>query len=672
MRRARSGLVPLLAVGLCACGPVVATTPTPAGPVEIAPPAAPTAPAKVAGPDLSAVEEPADIVGFGRWRSPLTTVSNLASCSGVAPVVVEVNARAAVEEVLGDFIRGGVDVEKLSGVIALDAPLDVLVTLDPDERPRPPRVAFSLGLTSLDDARIAVDREGKMQETSPGMWRLRNTRGAACVIAASAGATSARLVCADREKTLAAVAPYLARSAPLLDLGGPDVHVEARIATLEKRYGMAFRKMLRVLPDSLSAELGTGNARFDGLLFESGVALQGEVSNLLADVQRVQVEAKSASSGTCLRATADLDLGTKTSWLAQTLTDRPDRSGPPPALYWRQPKDADLAFYGRGVDAAQFTGLIARMRSLLDASLNEAGMSSGDRKKITDLIALPYGKDTSTVVSHGAVGAAYPQAGTKDVEKKVIEAGFTRMMGWTVIGMDEGPATAKAQLKALVDAYKAAGVQATMKKAAGSEAKYLPTVKSQRAPASLGAGAEALEITFPNIEVPNPAGYGGPPRKQTTSFKVHLMLMSDADTTWIGFGADKSEVEKHLAATRSSAGDAGQLASRSDLGPLRDGKQMFAGFLSGAPFSQRMSSFITGLETVEPGGTPGYIQGLSQALTSLPNGAKTPLFLSTNVTPSPSSTRLSLAIDVQKGTFEDAKSLVLSAYSFFARMGIVP
>ena len=675
MRRARFGVVSLFFAGLFACEPTPVAAPPQPKPVEVAPPTEPTAAADAAGPDMSPVPEPADIVQIGRWRSPISTASNLASCAGVAPIIVEVNARMGVDMLLRQFIRGG-DTRKLAGLVALDAPLDLVTMLDPEERPRPPRFALAIGLTSLDGAKVAIEEQGKLSELVPGVWRVKGSRGASCAVAASAGATPARLVCADREKTLSALAPYLARTMPSLDLGGGDMHVEARVSVLEKRYGTSLRSTLRVLPDSFATEYGIGDQRFDRLLFESGVATADDAGKLIADVQRITVDARTERSGACLRATADIDFSGKTSWIAQTLTDRLDRSGPPPAIYWRQPKDSDLALYGRGVDAARFSAVITRLRELFDAALASEGVAAADRKKLTELIGLPYGKDTNTVVSHGAVNVPIPSAGGKDAEKKIVEAGFAGVMGWTLIGMDQGPDEMKKQLKATVDAFKLAGVQSKLKKEMGSDANMMPVVKSVAAPASLGAGSEALEITFPNIEVPQPRSARGaqkaPGKPPVMSLKLHVLLMADGDSTWLAIGAAKDELVKRLAEVKAGAGDKDQLASRAGLDPLRNGKQMLGGFLSGALAARKVSTFLTGVEAIEPGELGQQVLALPHGLNSLPNGGRTPIFLTVGGAPGATTTRLSLAVELQQGTFEDGRSLAMSAYGFFSRLGLLP
>lgn len=675
MRRTRIGVISLLCLSVSACGPAAPVTPEqPQAEVVTPGVVVPTA-TVTAGPDLSPVSEPADIVGIARWRSPIATASNLAACAGVAPIIVEVNARMGVDWMLREVLRGSIDTRKLAGLVALDAPVDVIVAVDPSELPRPLLRAVAVGLTSLDGAKIAIAGPGQEPpELSPGVWRIKGGRGGACAVAASVGATPARLVCAEREKTLEAMAPYLARTAPGLDLGGPDLHVEARVDVLRKRYGKAAERTLGALPGSIQAEYGLNSPVFDALLFEAAQAGQDDAVKLLGDLRRVTAEVKSERSGTCLHAKADIELSSKTSWVAGTLGDRLDRSGPPPAIYWRQPRDSELALYGRGVDPARFPVVLQKARDLFEAALaSENAGTAAERRKVAELIDLKLGKDTHSVLSHGPVNVALPEPTSKGAQPKALEATVARLMGWTLIGVDEGPAAMKKQLKAMVDAYKLPGLQAWMKKEAGSDAKSLPTVKAGTAPASLGAGVEALEITIPNLEAPPPLDGPRPKVPATMSLTFHMVMMPDGDTTWLAIGAVKDELVKRLAQVKKGADEKGQLASREGLDTLRTGKQMFGGFLSAAPLANKIVAYVQGEAVIDPRWTSADDQDLARSLGSLPNRGQTPLFVTTNGTAGAGgTTTLSLAVDVQQGTMQDAKSLVISSYSLFSKMGILP
>ena len=603
----------------------------------------------------------------------MATASNLASCAGVAPVLVEVNARMGVNLLLENVLRRSVDTRKIAGLVALDAPVDVIVTLDPGTKVRTPLRAISVGLTSLDGAKVAIAPEGKeAPEIAPGLWRVKGEQRWSCAIAASVGSTPARLVCAERDKTVEALAPYLARTLPSVDLGGPDVHMEARVDVLRKRYGASIQNSLRAAPGSFVTEYGSGLPKTDALLFDAATGVQEDVDRLFSDMHRITAELKSQRSGVCLRASADLDLSSTTSWLAQTFTDRADRSGPPPAIYWRQAKDSALALYGRGVDPARFTSVLAKTRAIVETGLAEGNFgTAAERKKIADVFNLPFGKDTNVVASHGSINVPLPDPAAKGGALKVADATFVRMVGWTLLGADEGPAAMKKQLKALVDAYKQGGVQSALKKELGArDAKMLPVIKAGSAPASLGAGAEALEITISNVEAPVPDEPGKP--TPTMTLKLHILVMGDGETSWMAIGASKDELVKRLLAAKHDADDKAQLSSRAGLESLKSGKQMAGGFLSAGLVGDKLGAFLQHMGTVEPGSLNADDVKLGQSLLSLPNRGATPILLTTNASANGASTRFSVALDVQQGTFEDTKALVISSYGFFSRMGLVP
>ncbi len=688
MRKSRFGAVSLLAVGLWGCVPAsVPETPQPGPAVTVAPAADVPTSSVAAGDALSPVAEPTDIIALARWRNPMATASNLASCAGVAPIIVEVNARMGVNLVLREFLQRSVDTRKIAALIALDAPVDAIATLDPGARVRNPLFAVAIGLTSLDGAKEAISTPGQEPaELAPGLWKSVGNRDVACAVAASAGATPARLVCAPQEKMLTALAPYLARTAPSVEMGGADLHMEGRVDVLRKRYGDNILKLWRAGAGAVKAEYQTGDKRFDGFLFDAATAGQEDVATLFGDVHRFTIEAKSEGRGTCLRATAAVDLSSRNSWIAQTLTERLDRSAPPPPIYWLQPKDSQVAFYGRGLDPARFSTVLSKARELVEAGLaTESFGSATDRKKVADLLVLPFGKDTNVVVSHGAVGVPIPDPAAKGGPMKVADAMFARVVGWTLVGADEGPAVMKKQLKALVDAYKLAGVQAGLKKGLGSrDAKMLPTVKSGAAPASLGAGAEAVEITIPNVEGPGPSEptmMDDPSAKVAPAkvkkppmmtLKIHLIVMGDGNSSWLGIGASKDELVKRLLAVKTGAAATEQLGARAGLDTLRNGKQMFGGFVAAGFFGDKVGAVYQGVTAVEPQYARPDDVKLAQSLASLPNRGMTPVILTGNGAVVGDATRLDLAMEMQQGTFEDAKSLVISSYGFFSRLGLVP
>src|SRR5580700_1911040 len=153
---------------------------------QIAAPVAPAAPAL----DLSPVAEPADILVVARWKNPNATLAGLGNCAGVPGQVVESSARMLVDKALEHAFRGGVDGKQIAEAVAMDTPVDLLVSLDQGRRGQPEVLfAFSVPLTSLDRVRPALEAAGSLVELAPGLWRVgvKEEGDLTCVIGPAAG-----------------------------------------------------------------------------------------------------------------------------------------------------------------------------------------------------------------------------------------------------------------------------------------------------------------------------------------------------------------------------------------------------------------------------------------------------------------------------------------------------
>jgi len=121
--------------------------------------------------------------------------------------------------------------------------------------------------------------------------------------------------------------------------------------------------------------------------------------------------------------------------------------------------------------------------------------------------------------------------------------------------------------------------------------------------------------------------------------------------TWFGFSADNAVLQKRIAAALAGAPEAGTIASRQDIAPLRREPSLYSGFIIYGSAVDR--SF--GL-TKRWGGS-GEADWLRSAITAAPNKLQTPiLLLGTGTTgPAPSS---SLELRFQRGSIEDLAALV--------------
>src|SRR5580700_3270497 len=100
-----SAVLSLLVAAPLACS----STPEPVTPTTTAPPVAtvagPTAPGSTSY-DLSPVAEPADVVGALTWKSPGASFGNLAACSGVPTQLSDTGAKALIELMVGEGLKG--------------------------------------------------------------------------------------------------------------------------------------------------------------------------------------------------------------------------------------------------------------------------------------------------------------------------------------------------------------------------------------------------------------------------------------------------------------------------------------------------------------------------------------------------------------------------------------
>lgn len=603
--------------------------------------------------DVSPVAEPADLVGIVRWKNPSATLGVAASTAGLPQTVLDAGSREALNEILKDALRGMVNARQLAAVVALDAPVDIAAVLDPSPRKKDILVAISVGLTSLAQARDAAAAVGTVTEVVPGMWRLggKDRFGTSCAIAASAGSTPARLICADREREMMTLAPYLARTMPTLAMPQQaDLHGEFRFVPLEARHGGELRDFLRQVPALAESQLSRQDAKFDRALIEAATGLADEVGAISTDLDKVTVDITLAPS-TGLTAAGSLQLRASKSWLAQTLTDRPERSGPPPALFWRAPKDSTTAYFARGADPSRFTAMLKTLGALAESGLAlEKVGTPADRKALAALLTLPLGKDTSTVSASGQL----PPAREGGTPQQRFDALAGSWVGWHLFGADESPAALTKWLKDVVSVYNRPALLAPIRKALGKEGSaMIPSIKVVPAPAQLGAGALEVDIVAANLPADVLPDATSQEKSGKVTFRGYILLMADGKNTWLAIGTNKDELVKRLLMVKTGAPDAGTLAVRAGLEPLRGGNNMSAGFVSIASFTSGLAAGYT------PGSADPDMKGMIEAMKNLPNKGEVPILMGTRVTAG-SSPRTDVAINMPKKAIEDVVAIAMN------------
>lgn len=703
--------------GLSACGP----SPEPVTPNQQKETSVkPAEPQPVAATfDLSPVAEP-EIVGVARWKSPAATLSNISSCTAVPPELIGGNSKQLADLILRDVLGEAIDTAQLASLIALDAPIDAVAALDTSAKRREPFSAISVGLTSLDRARGAIETQSQGRgaapaEMAPGMWRIGNSENtsATCVIAASAGAAPARLICGARERDVLALGPYLARNAPSATFAGNDMHGELRFGPAAARYGADAKQQLKLLPTIAGSQLSIGEAQFDRAISEAALGLQDELTALIGDLDKVTLDI-GVDPATCLSAGSALQLRGNASWTAGSIADTAAKAGPPPALFWQVPKDSDMAFFGYAGDPARSTDILKTLRALAEGAMAKFSVgTAADRKALASLLA-PVGKISSTVSASGHTDAPPTDGKKPQGAQQMLDSLIGAWVGWNLIGIDDGPEPMTKLLKdmvavytrqaALAGAYDKAwrkekdaqrdlinrgkeltfqDIQAREKKLPprslltpilqeiGDEGINLPTLKTVAAPASLGKGALAIELKLAGLPSPlgdaPPVDPKKPEKKETVTLTLHLLLMADGKTTWLAFGYNRDELVKRLLSVKTGAAETDKLSARAGLEPLKRGKFVSGGFVSLAPLTKVMGTAV-GMGSMMMGGgsAPPEVQQLMTVLSNLPHKGESPIFLTTEAAGG-GAPRSSMSFTMSKAAMEDIGAIVMGGLKIASR-----
>ncbi|HVK69434.1 MAG TPA: hypothetical protein VM694_33485 [Polyangium sp.] len=654
----RTSLLPAVALFALACGPSPATvepTKTPAdtpkdkGAAQVAV-ATPTETAY----DLSPVPEPQDVVAFFGWKSPAATLNAFGGCAAISAEPLMGGVEGQLRALLRDVVSSNVDVRSLAAVVSIDAPVFAVASLETQSKRPGAFVAFSLGLTSIEKAKMAVEGAGPVTELGPGMFRIGGKTSSTCVIAASAGATPARLVCGPKEKDVTTLAPYLTRTLPTQPGAASDLHLEVRFAPAEARYGSLLRTQVQGLPVIAQAELSLGEPKFDRAIVDAATGLADEIVAFASDADKLTFDV-AIDPASCLRASASLSMRGKNSWVSGMMGERPERAGPPPAIFWRAPKDSASVFYGRGSDPKRFQPILRTARLLAEGVLAKMNIGSeADHRAVGELFDWPMGKDVETVGANGR--NEVPEVKGKRTPQQEADALMNGYIGWGLAGYEEGSANLAKQLRKIADVYNRKGFQDPLRKELGPErSKAIPKVKIGPGPAALGADSLDLAIRMENVPAPL-LDIKGATKKDLVTFEMHILLMSDGKSrTWFAIGGGKPDgLVKRLLAVKTGAPDAGTIASRTDLEPLRRGTFMGAGFMSMGPLVKNLERMKDVLGPRED----ARVEQLMRAVATMPHQGDTPIFLTSSSSGTVDAPRGEVALTASKAALEDIGWLI--------------
>ncbi len=615
--------------------------------------------------DLAPVAEPGALVFHLRFKSLTHTVSTFASFAQLPPQLVDEAMDVMAKEMVSELLSGKVDGRAFRDVLDLSAPIDVVAMADTSKSGQipEPMAAISIGLTSMARARAAATGRGR--KLADGVWRIgpAESWGDACAIAEAAGRAPARLICADNERQLTALAPYLARNLPVLPEQPADLRAELRLRGLFDKYGRQWANQARGLP-ILVEDLKNGIPVFDDAVMRAASALADEAGALIHDADQLVVDfSLDRTKGIVVRGEARFV--DKRSWIVESMLDGAHLAGPAPDILWHLPERASTVSYGRSVDPTRYEPAFKVLRGLFEGALQDQKFGThGDRKALSKLLRLPFKKHVATVGAHGSFPApsTAPKAPPKSLFTDVVNAA----VGWHLLGVETGPAPLRQYLRDLVAAYNRPTLQGLMKKELGSDAKHLPIVKVVPAPRQLGGGAMDVQIKIPKIEDPSgqlaPSGPGGPPPgpPKLVDVEVHLLLMADAGRTWVGIAGDRTALAKLMVGLKGAKPGPDSLAQRTNLGRLRTETHASGIVASLAGLLRTLEPLAGVIMSVAPGSAQNVGQQVMTMLGQLPNQGKTPItfFVDVEQSPKPRST---FTLQVPSGTLTDIGFIVTQA-----------
>jgi len=340
----------------------------------------------------------------------------------------------------------------------------------------------------------------------------------------------------------------------------------------------------------------------DTELLDAPAAAARELTLFIEELDRIEASATLNASKPDAVLRSELFLRGNQSWATKVLTGKNAPAAPAPEVFWRLPKDSDLALFGTSADPSLFTGIRRVAKKGVATGLKFLSLDAADQQAILGLLdAFPQSGGTYAIASGELpalkVGAASvkPEAFRPEhavAEMRNIVRGLT---GWTVIS-DQGDATQMVGfLKQSADVYERAVRVAKkraddeVKNAVGDSKKWAlerrkeldgyPRVKFVANPPGLpkGAAFTDIDVQFNSKDVwreTHPIREGRPehPKGAGTNGNVVLRFAVAPDEggryVW-GFSSDGEALKEKLLVSLKSGKPDSQLGARTDIDRMK-------------------------------------------------------------------------------------------------------
>jgi hypothetical protein len=543
---------------LVACG-------SPAAPES--PSTAPAAAAAAEGaedlPELTPVPVPENLVGVATLRTPARTLDTAMAWTGLG-----IDFRTLAQSGPGAAILP---------VLDLEAPLDVVVTLDPKVKNRP-RVLFaaSVGLTSRQaalDAFASLDYPVEFVE--PGIHSVRPSAKTVCFVAPALGKAKSRLVCGADRESVELLSPYLTRGMPSEGTGDADLHVDLRAEAPWRLFGEKTQFLQLGVP-MLLGEVSIGNPEFDGALRDAATALVDEVIASLGELRDTRLDAwlradANAPQNNELDVQLQVAFNSARSWAARALSDGEGRASVAPDAFWKLPTDATQAAYYSVSNPALGQSAVDLLERMFESGLGHLGASPAVQRAWPAAFEQAMSVKGPLVSARGSIPKASLPA-TLDARETLRSA-----FGYTVLGVDDPDQRYAAWFEKTLALYEDAALRKSLSLKYGLDPTKLPKATSKKGPARL-KDARIYELSVPAALLAEALDDESVDATKLAPIPVVIVACREGQYSWFGVSSYASVLEEKLVDVVSGKGPEGTLKTRAGIERLGVDRGNVAGF----------------------------------------------------------------------------------------------
>lgn len=605
---------------------------SPAPPVTpVAAPVVSAAPVtKEEPPDLAPVPTPPELFALARFKKPQTAIETVGAWA---------NFPFKLRDVLPAEMKG------LEGVVAWDAPLEAAMALDPlgEGKVPEPLAVVSIGLTSLDGALEFARAKGQsVRRVRAGVFRVGDSDDVSCAIAASIGATPARLVCGHRVHDVDGLLNYATRGLPNEPLPNLDFQIELRLETVKKKYEAELGSA-RLLTGFLLRQVQVDNPRFDRALSDVAYTLVDETTAFVHDLDKVRLDANIDTQKNLANVRFDLKFAGQKSWLVQASSETLAMVEPPPDLFWQLPADSTAASFGVGWKPGRLKPIGRTLADLLDGYLESEKMPSALRDQASHAIEAMFDVNTKQVRAQGEL-SEFPQ-------DPLLAADY-RVFGWQLAAVESDPKPMFALFDGLTSALGSRDLARLLKQRISVEPTLLPKFSAHGVQVKgFKPGAKAYRVDIPvelfnkfaktQLNLPTAPVAKGKPKPVAKSVPLTLIVAYDGARTWVGASPDEKAALKRLESLKDPK--SALLRTRDGLDALKNTPRAAGGFITLSRFGGQLAAM-------------GRDGDGSKLVTALPHHGETPILFSYDL--NASGPEITTGFSVPRAAVEDIGALV--------------